>query len=78
VIQVYLSRRNLVTLLNKLDRNKVAGRKDSRCTILKVDTTKDQLPFKQSHPFINVTAVEDGEYYVGREATPVLPKDEPK
>ena len=78
MVEVFMSRRNLVTLLNKLDRNKVAGTKVSKCAILKVDTTTDALPFKQSHPFIKVSAVEDTEYYMGREPGAVIPEDEPK
>lgn len=64
VVVVYLSRRNLETLLNKLD----ANRRDpgtSQCTIIKMDMAHPVYP--QSHPRISVTAVEDEAYYEDRE-----------
>lgn len=60
---VYLSRRNLLTLLAKLDRVKEGG--ESQCTIIKRDNKHAVFP--QSHDSIVVTAVEDEEYYVDRE-----------
>ncbi len=64
LVQVYLSRRNLLTLLNKLDANvKVPG--TSKCTLIKSDNEHPKYP--QSHPEIYVTAVEDAEYYTNRE-----------
>ena len=62
--QVYLSRRNLLTLLSKLDRNKVAPG-SSACTIVKSDNAHPK--FSQSMTDIAVTAVEDKDYYVDRE-----------
>lgn len=73
-VQVYLSRRNLLTLLNKLDRVK-AGEK-SACTLRKGDTLHPTYP--QSHNNIFVTAVEDDAYYTDREPGEVHPSDEPK
>ena len=61
-VQVYLSRRNLLTLLAKLDRAK-AGEVTKR-TIIKYDDFHPTLP--QSHPIISVTAVEDKDYYIDR------------
>lgn len=72
--KVYLSRRNLLTLLSKLDRK--ANGEETMCTLYKQDAVHKKYP--QSHPFIQVTAVEDEEYYTDREAGNVHPKDEPK
>ncbi|MCR4308181.1 MAG: hypothetical protein NUV80_06505 [Candidatus Berkelbacteria bacterium] len=60
--RIYLSRRNLNTLLTKL--NQVAAGKESFCTIIKWDNKHKVYP--QTHPIIVVTAVEDDEYYVDR------------
>jgi hypothetical protein len=73
--KIYLSRRNLQTLLNKLDRNKKSGTKESYCTIIKNDTEHSKYP--QTIPEISVTAVEDEEYYIDRPAGEVHPSDEP-
>jgi hypothetical protein len=72
--KVYLSRRNLLTLLSKLDRNlKEPG--VSLCTLLKQDTEHPKYP---STSMIEVIAVEDAEYYNERPAGEVHPADEPK
>lgn len=73
--QLYLSRRNLLTLLSKLDR--VAAGDFSACTLVKQDTVHPKYP---SSDVMKVTAVEDAEYYgTGqRDAGAVLPIDEPK
>lgn len=60
--RVYLSRRNLQTLLNKLDRNKRGG--NSLCTLVKDDTTHKRYPCSE---VVVVTAVEDEEYYDDRQ-----------
>lgn len=73
VEHVFLSRRNLLTLLSKLDR-KAAG-EDTMCTLIKKDDTHAKYP--QSSPIIVVTAIEDAEYYDTREAGEVHPLDEP-
>lgn len=70
---VYLTRRNLQTLLNKLDRNKQEGADASACTLLKGDTKHKLYPC--SAPTI-VTAVEDEDYYTDRE--PGFTLDAPK
>jgi hypothetical protein len=70
---VYLSRRNLLTLLSKLDR-KAAG-ESTECTILKFDNTHSRFP--QSMQSIAVIAIEDAEYYQERDAGSVHPKDTP-
>lgn len=61
--QVYLSRRNLTTLLTKLDLKK-SGTFQSACTIVKNDTHHPVYPQTMDH--IMVTALEDEEYYTER------------
>lgn len=68
--KVYLSRRNLLTLLSKLDRVK-AG-EVSLCTLIKQDTLHEKYP--QTIDKIMITAIEDEEYY-DREAGEVHPAD---
>lgn len=67
--RLFLSRRNLVTLLNKLDRP------DSQCTLIKTDTVHPTYPCSD---VIMVTAVEDEDYYIDRDAGYVHPEDIPK
>jgi hypothetical protein len=74
VEHVFLSRRNLLTLLAKLDR-KAAGDASTLCTIIKHDDTHEKYP--QSCPVIVVTAIDDEEYYATRGAGEVHPLDEP-
>ena len=69
--QVYLTRRNLLTLLSKLDRVK-AG-EASMCTILKQDTAHPKYPCSDD---VHVTAVEDADYYIDRPAGRMHPLDE--
>lgn len=76
--QVYLSRRNLLALLSKLDRVKAGGtsalgRTHGR-TIIKTDDKHPKYP--QSTPVIFVTALEDEEYYTDRRPGPMHPADE--
>ena len=59
--QVYLTRRNLLTLLAKLDRTKNGF--VSECTIVKQDTVHPMYPCSD---VITVTAVEDEAYYTDR------------
>lgn len=70
-VKVYLSRRNLLALLSKLDRVKKGEL--SACTIIKMDTQNEKFPM--TVPVV-VTAVEDADYYHDREPGPVLPVDE--
>lgn len=71
--QVFLSRRNLLTLLSKLDR---VGQGDtSACTLIKSDNKHPKYP--QTMSSILVTAVEDAEYYTNRYPGAVLPEDDP-
>ena len=73
-VTVYLSRRNLQTLLNKLDRVKGGG--ISLRTIIKYDSVHPVYP--QSHASIQVTAIEDADYYTDRNAGIMHPKDAPE
>lgn len=70
---VYLSRRNLLALLSKLDRNKEA-KGVSQCTIIKRDKVHPLYPCSDG---IQVTAVEDEEYYTDRLPGDVHPEDHP-
>ena len=74
VEHVFLSRRNLLTLLSKLDRQ--AAGEVTMCTLIKHDNQHAKYP--QSCPTIVVTAVEDAEYYDTREAGEVHPLDNPE
>lgn len=60
--QIFLSRRNLLTLLAKLDKRKEGI--ETHCTLIKNDNTHEIYP--QSMKSIMVTAVEDDEYYASR------------
>lgn len=70
---VYLSRRNLLTLLSKLDR-KAAG-DATACTLIKNDNLHPVYP--QTMKSICVVAVEDAEYYQHRAAGLVDLRDDP-
>ena len=67
--QIFLSRRNLVTLLEKLDAVKLGKR--STCTIIKADNQHPKYP--QTMHMCAVTALEDGVYYSERKPGPMLP-----
>lgn len=71
---VYLSRRNLLTLLSKLDRKKMGD--ETLCTIIKNDSKNERFP--QSLDSIAINAVEDEDYYYDRSPGPVHSLDEPK
>jgi hypothetical protein len=73
MIQLYLTRRNLQTLLNKLDRNRTTPGA-SQCKLLKQDTLHPVYALKEP---IMVTALEDEEYYTDRSAGQVHPEDVP-
>lgn len=68
---VYLTRRNLLTLLSKLDR-KAAG-EETECTLIKMDRTHEKYPCSE---IVSVTAVEDADYYTEREPGEINPADE--
>jgi len=71
--RVFLSRRNLLTLLSKLDR-RVAGQQ-TECTLVKNDYAHPIYP--QTMKSVEVVAVEDGEYYKERVAGLVHDTDTP-
>lgn len=73
---VYLSRRNLLTLLSKLDRNANGDCDVSACCIIKNDNTHPVYP--QTMKSIYVIAIEDEVYYTDRLPGVVHPKDEPQ
>ena len=68
-VQLFLTRRNLLTLLEKLDH--VADGGDSVCTIIKRDTKHSVYPMTGASSII-VTAVEDNDYYSDRSPGDVL------
>lgn len=70
---VFLSRRNLLTLLSKLDRMKEG--ESSHCALMKSDDTHPTHP--QSHPTIFVVAIEDEDYYTNRQPGAVDSRDDP-
>lgn len=70
--KIYLSRRNLLTLLSKLDRK--AEGDDTHCTIVKYRNESD--PYKHTVQAFTVTAVPDEEYY-NRDAGAMHPLDDP-
>jgi len=74
VNQVFLSRRNLEVLLSKLDR-KVAG-EETACTIVKYQNEADK-PYMLTLKSLQITAVEDEEFYRNRSAGAMHPADEP-
>jgi hypothetical protein len=74
---IYLSRRNLLTLLSKLDR-KEAGEK-TECAIIKYRQDGAHVPFNQTPVACVVVAVSDDEFYNGqtRPAGMMHPADDP-
>ncbi len=67
-VHVYLSRWNLMTLLNKLDHIKSGG--ESKATLIKRDIYHPKYP--QTDPLIAITALEDEEYYTDRKPGAVV------
>jgi len=70
--KIYLSRRNLLALLSKLDRK--ASGDETACTIVKRDNVHPKYP--QTMKEVYVMAVEDAEYYTDRCAGEMHPSDE--
>jgi hypothetical protein len=70
---LYLSRRNLQTLLNKLDRT--AAGDPSACTLIKRDNVHPT--HASSMAFCAVVAVEDEDYYTDRAPGDIHNKDQP-
>ena len=69
--KVYLSRRNLLALLSKLDR--VKNGEHSECTLIKNDNIHHKYP--QTMSSIHVVAIEDEEYYSERIPGEIYSKD---
>ena len=69
---VYLTKRNLLTLLNKL--NRTARGDISYCSIIKNDTVHPKFP--ATTPTI-ITVVEDEDYYTDRKPGGVIYRDLP-
>jgi hypothetical protein len=69
---VYLTRRNLLTLINKLDR--AAKGEVTAKSLIKSDTAH---PKYACTDVIAVVAVEDDDYYIDRMAGDVYPADDP-
>lgn len=84
--KIYLSRRNLMALLSKLDR--VKRGEHSACSIIKSDNLHPKYAQSMQDCMVTavedaalsceVTAVEDEDYYTERPAGAVHPKDAPK
>lgn len=76
---VYLSRRNLLALLAKLDAN-IAQPGSSQCSIIKYQPSSMNAPFRQSMDSLMVIAVDDEAFYAGqqRSAGQMHPREEVK
>lgn len=75
--RIYLSKRNLLTLLSKLERFE-AG-EETRCALIKRANLLDPYCLSVAgEEDIMVIAIPDDKYYVNRQAGEVHPKDEPK
>lgn len=73
---LYLSRRNLLTLLSKLDRFERG--EETKCGIVKHSNHLD--PYSMRIEYVDdvmVVAIPDERYYVNRKAGPMLPIDDP-
>jgi hypothetical protein len=70
---LYLSKRNLLTLLNKLERAEQG--EPTHCAIIKYRNTND--PFVNSMEAVLVVAVTDEELYNKRQAGAIHPADDP-
>lgn len=73
--RLFLSRRNLETLLSKLDRKK-AG-EHTACSVIKFRNEQDPPEYQQTMARVTVVAVEDELYYVNRPAGAMHPADTP-
>ena len=70
---IYLSERNLRTLLSKLERYK--NGEETECAIIKYQNLND--PVFQSMDAVYVAAVLDDEYYINRKSGIVSVRDDP-
>ena len=69
---LYLSRRNLLSLLSKLDRQEAGD--ETACAIIKYSNPAD--PYCNTIDQVVVTAVADEEFYANREPGAMHPADE--
>jgi len=74
---IYLSRRNLETLLSKLDR--LENGEDTTCAIIKYSQPNIDA-FKQTIDSVMIVAVPNDKYYKAQARSPgvVVPEDQPK
>jgi hypothetical protein len=72
--KLYLSKRNLLTLLSKLERQEAGD--ETACGIIKFKNKND--PFVNSMDEILVTAISDEKFYINRAPGIMHPLDEPK
>lgn len=76
---LYLSKRNLLVLLSKLERFE-AGQ-ETACAIMKYPNRLDPYSLRLDggceHDGVMVIAIPDEKYYVGRKAGPMLEQDDP-
>ena len=70
--QIYLSRRNLLVLLSKLDR--LENGDETACAIIKTANPSD--PYCNTIDQVVVTAVADEEFYANRQPGVMHPLDE--
>lgn len=71
--RIYLSKRNLLTLLSKLERFEQG--EETACSIIKFANPLD--PYCNTLDQVAVIAIPDEKYYITREPGFVLPIDEP-
>jgi len=71
--RIYLSKRNLLTLLSKLDRFEQG--QETQCAIVKYSNPLD--PYCNTMDQVMVIAVPDEKFYTNRTAGEVHPLDEP-
>ena len=75
---IHLTRRNLQSLINKLDRNRKAEEKGlnppSACTLIKYDWLHPVYPNTCQ---VTIEAIEDEDYYADRAPGEVHEEDEP-
>ena len=70
--QIYLSRRNLLTLLSKLDRQEAGD--ETACAIIKYSNPTD--PYCNTIDQVTVVAVADDRFYANRAPGAMHPADE--
>ena len=72
--RLYLSKRNLLTLLSKLER--LEAGEETACTIIKYANPRD--PYCNTIDEVAVIAIPDEKFYVNRQPGPMHPKEEAK